>query len=88
MPLKAIEVVLIPLLFYRNRNYLLNWKKTRVPQLVLYMVALVLMMNFECYKNINSYIDQRDYREWVTPMNYPYVSVFDEERIWQYTYSL
>ena len=87
VPMKAMEILLIPLLLYRNRERLLNRKRTRFSEMALYMIVVIMMMNAECVKNVNSYIDQRDYHD-VTLANYPYISIFDEERVWQTTYSL
>lgn len=87
MPMKTLEIVLIPVLFYRNRALLFNYKKTRFQEIAVYMVLIIMMMNVECLKNVNSYIDQQGYHG-VSLMNYPYISVFDEERLLQYTYSL
>lgn len=82
MPMKTLEIVLIPLELYRNRALVFNRKITRLPEMAMYVLALTLMMNAECVKNINSYIDQQEYVG-ITVVNYPYVSVFDEERVWQ-----
>lgn len=87
MPMKTLEVILIPLMLYRNREVLLNQKKTRFSQLAVYVILIALMMNAECVKNVNSYIDQQAYHG-VSITNYPYISIFDEDRVWEYSYSL
>lgn len=86
MPMKTLEVILIPLLLYRNRVVLLNRKRTRLPEMAVYALFIIMMMNFECVKNINSYIDQQEYHG-VNVMNYPYISIFDEEHLLEYRYS-
>lgn len=87
MPMKTLEIILIPLMLYRNREVLLNQKVTRFPQLAVYLIVIALMMNAECVKNVNSYIDQQNYHG-VSIMNYPYISIFDENRVWEYSYSI
>ena len=84
--MKTLEVILIPLLLYRNRVVLLNRKRTRLPEMAVYALFIIMMMNFECVKNINSYIDQQEYHG-VNVMNYPYISIFDEEHLLEYRYS-
>ena len=50
--------------------------------MAMYVLAIALMMNVECIKNIDSYIEQQEYVG-VSITNYPYISVFDEERVWR-----
>lgn len=85
MPMKTLEIILIPLLLYRNQRVVFNRKITRIPKLATYLLVVVLMMNVECVKNVNSYIDQQDYHG-VTIINYPYISVFDKEAVRRYNY--
>lgn len=91
MPLKAIEVVLIPLQFYlvlrmrkeENLRLLISVKglKRTWPLIALLVVAII---NVETVKNLNSYIGQGHYFEEITPLNYPYVSVFNKQSIYNY----
>jgi len=41
-------------------------------------------MNVEFTKNIYSYLEQGNYYSWVTPFDYPYSSVFDQNKIRKY----
>ena len=80
MPMKTLEVILIPLELYRNQRIVLNRKITRLPEMAMYVLAITMVMNVECVKNINSYIDQQNYTN-ISLTNYPYVSVFDKDRV-------
>lgn len=85
MPYKALEVILIPSLLYANRNNLYVTNHVFDKSKLLYMaIAVVVLMNAETYKNLNSYIEQGNYHSWVTPLSYPYISIFNEDEIWQY----
>ena len=35
-------------------------------------------------KNISSYIDQGKYKDFVSVFNYPYITIFNKDRIWEY----
>ena len=48
--------------------------------MAMYVLVIAMVMNVECVKNINSYIDQQNYTN-ISLTNYPYVSVFDKERV-------
>lgn len=85
MPFKAIEVILIPLLIYRNRHLFFCRVKLKLRHLAFYFSLVILMMNVECVKNLYSYIEQQDYNARVTPLNYPYISIFNKEDINKYT---
>ena len=85
MPFKAVEVALIPILLYRNQNYLVDFKNTiKFQTISLLFFLVVAIMNVEFVKNINSYIEQGNYYSWVSPVNYPYSSVFDQTKIRKY----
>ena len=83
MPFKAVEVLLLPLLIQnldttKTRMLHLKFGKFKILAMVM---ALVLMINVELVKNINSYIVQGNYYSWVNPINYPYSSIFDKDSI-------
>lgn len=85
MPFKAVEMALLPILIYRNQNYLAAIKNKVKSQMVsLLFVLIILIMNVEFVKNIYSYIEQGNYYSWVTPVDYPYCSVFDQSEIRRY----
>ena len=91
MPLKSIEVLLIPIQLsqisiLRNNNIQINMLKIRFSSVVIMIIPLIIVavMNVELIKNINSYIVQGNYYEWVNPINYPYVSVFNKDIIFDY----
>lgn len=85
MPFKAVEVALIPILLYRNQSYLAYFKnKIKLQTFSLIFFLVVAIMNIEFVKNINSYIEQGNYYSWVSPLNYPYSSVFDQAKIKKY----
>ncbi|MCR4824233.1 MAG: EpsG family protein [Bacteroidales bacterium] len=85
VPMKALEIILIPLTLYRNRELLLNKKKTRFSEMAIYLIVIIMMMNVEGTKNVNAYIEQQGYHN-VSVTNYPYISIFDEDRIRQHRY--
>lgn len=80
MPFKALEVLLIPMLISQNAHATLQIRK-RLMRIVLF---LALLLNVELIKNIDSYIEQGEYRSDINALNYPYVSVFDESDIYKY----
>ncbi|MBO6128655.1 MAG: EpsG family protein [Pseudobutyrivibrio sp.] len=85
MPLKAVEIFLIPMLMYRNSfklDKILNSSKYQ--SVVISLLLIVAITNVEFVKNIYSYINQGNYRSFVTPLNYPYVSVFNQQEIYTY----
>lgn len=85
MPLKATEVVLLPILVYKNQQCLklIKIEANKLLVSILFLTS-VLIMNVEFVKNIYSYIEQGNYYSWVTPINYPYSSVFDQNKIRKY----
>ena len=85
-PLKAVEILLIPiqlgkllkLVGGKRRVGLLLVKFGRGRPLIAISMVILLMVNVEMAKNINSYIGQGDYRDDINVLNFPYVSVFDK----------
>ena len=57
-------------------------KKTYVRNLFLILVVLVHSVLF--FKNINSFIVQGEYNESVTALNFPYVSIFNQDELDDY----
>ena len=51
---------------------------------ILFFIALSMVL---FVKNINSYIEQGDYYSSVNFFNYPYVSVFNKDDIYEYRYN-
>jgi len=70
---KCVEIVLIPML-YRETQL----AKT---MLVSYVLALSLVMT---WKNIDSYLEQAPYKSSVTVWNYPYITIFRKEKVFEY----
>lgn len=68
--------------------YLLVYAIAQMPRFSRYLLtlALVAMESFMMLKNIQTAINQGQYYPAVTRMNYPYVSIFNEEEIFQYRY--
>lgn len=90
MPLKSVEVLLIPLLVSNLYNrikitgsnmYFLRFKNIRILALI---IIVILILNVETIKNINSYIVQGNYYSWVTPIKYPYISIFNKDKVYDY----
>ncbi len=85
MPFKAMEVALLPILIHANRNIIsCVGKRVRSTFAPIAFYIAVMIVNVEFVKNIYSYIDQGNYHSWVTPMSYPYSSVFDQNEIRKY----
>lgn len=79
-PLKAVEIILIPnLLKIVNPN--IGKIKKSIFSLIVICFALLFM---ETYKNINSFLLQGKYFDWVTPYNVPIVTVFNKDDIYKY----
>lgn len=71
---KMSEIVLIPMLLEGVQNKVRNYC----------FVVLVSISTIMTYKNINSYVDQKNYFEEINGWNYPYVSIFNREDILKY----
>ncbi len=85
IPLKAVEIVLIPILLYKNRQCIKDkCSKAKRNYILPLFITLLAIMNVEFIKNIYSYIEQGNYYTWVTPLDYPYSSVFDKDEIRKY----
>lgn len=80
--LKSVEILMIPqLLYYRFSDFKLN----RIKHNPVYLaIAMILVANVMLLKNINGYIQQGKYYSHVTILNYPYITVFDRDEIYEY----
>lgn len=81
VPFKALEVILVPYLLYKVKIRVSYSVKTFIMPCVSFVI---LLMNIELYKNLDSYVEQGNYYAWVSPITYPYISVFNENEIWHY----
>lgn len=70
---KVLEIAIIPTLLAGRSKY-----REFVIAFLLLITATIT------YKNLDSYVEQGDYYEYVKPYNYPYITIFDEKRIWDY----
>jgi len=92
IPLKAIEVILIPLLLGNMDKYreiikvIPNIYIPRKLRVAGFALLVVLIANVEAVKNINSYITQGDYYSWVNVINYPYITIFDKDSVSKYRF--
>lgn len=93
MPFKAVEIILFPLQISILCSLIENKHKiqtvyfllARGKRIIWCVLFLVIVCDIEFVKNIFSYIEQGNYYEWVTPLNYPYISVFeDKSNIYKY----
>lgn len=77
---------MIPLVFLNlySRIKETGFLKIGSINIVALAIVVMLMINVETVKNINSYIDQRNYYSWVNVMSYPYSTVFNKYNIRQY----
>lgn len=92
MPLKSIEILLIPIeikLFVegnkKNEFYLIN--KLGVGKEAIYTIFSIFLIAIpiiETVKNINSYIKQGDYYSNINVLSYPYISYFNQNDIHKY----
>lgn len=71
--IRFVEIVLIPYCIFGLP------KKERI----LTILAFIVFNSAMLYKNLGSYIDQGNYRN-VSPITFPYVSVFNESEIYDY----
>lgn len=72
---KIIELILLPQFLSRKSKY---------RQII--MIYFVLMPVLLYFHNVNGYISQGHYYSSINPINYPYVSIFNENAIWNYRY--
>ena len=95
MPMKAIEIILIPIQISIMHNNLKNKKikknknknkKILFDKRILVICASIIMIVpcIEVYKNINSYLKQGDYYEKYNTIDYPYISIFEKTRTCKY----
>lgn len=90
MPLKAIEIVLLPLLLLdlikrsKMENLKIKYLKINKFRNITFVMLVIIMLNVETIKNINSYIKQGNYYSWVNPLNYPYSTIFDKNYVRSY----
>lgn len=90
MPLKAIEIVLLPLLLFnlikrsKMENLKIKYLKINKFRNITFVMLVIIMLNVETIKNINSYIKQGNYYSWVNPLNYPYSTIFDKNYVRSY----
>lgn len=86
MPLKAVEIVLLPLLLLNliKRNRKMKYLKIDKFRSIILVILIIIMLNIETIKNINSYIEQGNYYSWVNSWNYPYSTIFDKNYIRNY----
>lgn len=87
-PLKIVEILLIPiqvgeilkLIGEKRRVGLLRVKfGPNKPPLIAISIIIILMINVEMVKNVNSYINQGGYRDDINVFNFPYVSIFNKD---------
>lgn len=80
--LKSVEIFLIPqLLYYRFADYKMHKFKDNPMYLAIVVIAVANVM---LLKNINGYIEIGHYYSHVNVTNYPYITVFDKDKILQY----
>ena len=70
---KALEVMIVPNLLKEKKRF---WQAAAA--------YFILLSGLMFVHNINGSIDQGSYKESVNAVNYPYISVFDKEKIWDY----
>ena len=93
MPLKAVEILLFPMQISiinglrKNTSVALKVLKINHYSVLLISLVIVMIPGIELYKNLSAYIGQGNYYSWVHPWNYPYVSIFDADRIFNYIYA-
>ena len=88
MPLKAVEILLFPILI---SNLTISFDKTvsilirnKTVFITFVSLTMIVILNTELIKNINSYLYQGNYFSSVNVFTYPWISVFDKNRIWNY----
>lgn len=88
MPIKAIEIILLPILLYNVKKLKGTNKFTIIKigklRMLFLMLLIICMVNVETIKNIDSYIEQGNYYAWVNPVNYPYSNIFNKKYIMNY----
>ena len=92
MPLKAIEILLIPIeinLFISNKRKERTLIVDRIisNKKVIYVFCCTFLISVpivETVKNINSYINQGNYYSDVNVLSYPYISIFNKDKLYEY----
>lgn len=94
VPFKGIEVILIPILLSKLHDcggndlldcrYRFTYIKAGHIKILLPVLIVILTLDAEMIKNINSYLQQGNYYSWVNVFNYPYISIFNKESIFNY----
>lgn len=84
LPLKAVEILLIPTLLYSCPVFFRKSTKILKSRLAGFAISIIIIMVVMYTKNLNSYIKQGGYPDKVTILNYPYVSVFNANEIYKY----
>ena len=51
---------------------------------ILLEVSLVLIISFNCFKTIKTNLSQGNYKDNVNVLTYPYVSIFNKDKLWDY----
>ena len=78
---QVVEIIFLgKLIFYRG--FQLSTFKNYLCIFVKIIIILLIIMN--CIKNVNANITQGNYKESTNIFNYPYVSIFNKDRIWDY----
>ena len=70
---KVLEVIILPKLLEGRSKY----REFAI-------AFVILLTGFMTCKNLDSYIDQGDYHADVKFYNYPYITIFDKDAIWEY----
>lgn len=75
---KVFEIILIPNIIVQLINY-----KNKVKAMQLWGIS-IMIVTLLCIKTVNAFIGEGDYLDHVKITNYPYISVFNKEKIWDY----
>lgn len=70
---KILEVIIVPLLIEKKNSFR-----------IIAITFFVLLSSFMTFKNLNSYVEQGSYYANINAFNYPYISVFEKDEIWDY----
>ncbi|WP_291569581.1 EpsG family protein [Clostridium sp. UBA4548] len=75
---KVFEIILIPNIAVQLMSY-----KNKLKAMQLWGISLMIA-TLLCIKTVNAFIGEGDYLEHVKVTNYPYISIFDKEKLWEY----
>lgn len=94
VPMKSIEIILIPMLVAKmnrcrdlgliNANNKVLFFKIGQSSIIAIVLVIIFALEVEMLKNINSYLSQGNYYEWVNVFTYPYISIFNKSDIFEY----